>query len=92
MYWKYIEDEVSAPQAKNVRRRQGEVFKHALDAVVRVLQRNESLATSARAHLLQGKWRGCWECHVENDWLLIYTLTDTDLILVRTGTHADLFE
>ncbi len=30
MYWKYIEDEVSVPQAKNVRRRQGEVFKHAL--------------------------------------------------------------
>ncbi len=30
MYSKYIKDEVSVPQAKNMRRRQGEVFKHAL--------------------------------------------------------------
>lgn len=25
------------------------------------------------------------------DWLLIYQQTDTDLLLYRTGTHADLF-
>jgi mRNA interferase YafQ len=26
------------------------------------------------------------------DWLLIYEATDDELVLVRTGTHADLFD
>ena len=32
------------------------------------------------------------ECHVEPDWLLIYKVTDDEVRLARTGTHADLFE
>lgn len=27
----------------------------------------------------------------EPDWLLIYVVTDDEVLLVRTGTHADLF-
>ncbi|MBJ7425289.1 MAG: type II toxin-antitoxin system YafQ family toxin, partial [Akkermansiaceae bacterium] len=29
--------------------------------------------------------------HVEPDWILIYKLTEDELLLERTGTHADLF-
>ncbi|MCF8113368.1 MAG: type II toxin-antitoxin system YafQ family toxin, partial [Desulfotignum sp.] len=32
------------------------------------------------------------ECHIEPDWLLIYTISDFELRLVRLGTHAELFE
>lgn len=45
-------------------------------------------------HALKGKWEGFRECHVQPDWLLIY-LVENDiltLILVDTGTHADLFK
>ena len=35
---------------------------------------------------------GYWECHVAPDWLLIYKLSDNELFLARTGTHADLFK
>jgi addiction module RelE/StbE family toxin len=28
---------------------------------------------------------------VEPDWLLLYRVTDEALILVRTGSHAELF-
>ncbi|NET59497.1 MAG: hypothetical protein F6K47_26140 [Symploca sp. SIO2E6] len=28
---------------------------------------------------------------VEPDWLLIYQQTKTELILIRTGSHSDLF-
>jgi mRNA interferase YafQ len=62
-----------------------------LDAVIRKLQSAETLPASSRPHPLKGEWKGFWECHIEPDWLLIYAATDTELHLVRTGTHADLF-
>ena len=36
-------------------------------------------------------WIGHWDCHIEPDWLLLYKVTDTELTLVRTGSHAELF-
>jgi mRNA interferase YafQ len=42
--------------------------------------------------LLTGEWGGVWECHIEPDWLLIYEVTDREVILIRTGTHSELFE
>ena len=45
-----------------------------------------------RDHPLLGGYRGARECHLEPDWLLIYELSDHELILIRTGSHADLFE
>ncbi len=45
-----------------------------------------------RPHRLSGVWSHCWECHIEQDWLLIWDSSNEDtLILVRTGTHSDLF-
>lgn len=44
-----------------------------------------------RDHTLSGKYTGYRECHIEPDWLLIYKQNDTELLLDRTGTHADLF-
>jgi hypothetical protein len=45
-------------------------------------------------HLLHGNRRGQWECHIQPDWLLIWEQHDQELILVmlNTGTHADLFD
>ena len=43
-------------------------------------------------HILVGQYRGTRECHIEPDWLLIYEITADDLILIRTGSHADLFK
>jgi len=42
-------------------------------------------------HKLSGNWRGYRECHFGGDWLLIYQMDDTELVLVRTGTHSELF-
>jgi mRNA interferase YafQ len=36
--------------------------------------------------------RGLWECHIEPDWLLIWDDAEDAIILVRTGTHTDLFD
>jgi mRNA interferase YafQ len=42
-------------------------------------------------HNLSGNYSGYRECHIQPDWLLIYNQTDTELLLYRTGSHADLF-
>lgn len=60
--------------------------------VIDTLQRGQKLEPRHRMHRLSGDWGAFWECHVEPDWLLIWDNADDALILVRTGTHADLFE
>ena len=47
-------------------------------------------------HALVGDWADQRECHVGGDFLLIYQLqgsgANQQIIFVRVGTHADLFE
>ena len=62
-----------------------------LEAIVNLLQAQKQLPIRCYPHPLRGKWAGYWDCHVEPDWLLIYRATETQLTLVRTGSHADLF-
>ena len=62
-----------------------------LNIIIDGLQAGHQLAPKHRPHLLTGDWRGCWECHVEPDLLLIYDLTEDALELIRLGTHSDLF-
>ncbi len=62
-----------------------------LAGVLNALRKGEHLPTARRDHPLKGEWRGWRECHIEPDWLLIYRATDTEVLLARTGTHADLF-
>lgn len=63
-----------------------------LDAIVTVLAETGRLDASRRPHKLSGEYAEFWECHIESDWLLIYDITDKEVLLVRTGTHAELFE
>ena len=60
-------------------------------SVVEALLSGEELSARHRPHRLSGRWSEHWECHIESDWLLIWTYGDETLVLVRTGTHADLF-
>ncbi|HEY5067233.1 MAG TPA: type II toxin-antitoxin system YafQ family toxin [Xanthobacteraceae bacterium] len=62
-----------------------------LIAAIELLAEEGSIPTAYRPHKLSGEWRGVWECHIEPDWLLIYAVTDEEVLLIRTGTHADLF-
>lgn len=64
-----------------------------LFAVIEKLAADVSLAPSNREHMLGGTYSGCWECHIEPDWLLVYEKFDDVLVLsmYRTGTHSDLF-
>ncbi len=64
-----------------------------LNTVVDILANGEPLPPKYNDHRLVGNYKGCRECHITPDWLLIYEITDKELILylTRTGTHSDLF-
>ena len=60
-------------------------------AVVERLLSRQPLDPRNRPHRLSGDWSVYWECHVESDWLLVWGKEEDALVLVRTGTHDDLF-
>ena len=62
-----------------------------LEEIVDLLQAQQPLPPRCRLHSLRGNWLGHWDCHVEPDWLLLNRVTEAELILVRTGGHAELF-
>nr|VFK10292.1 MAG: mRNA interferase YafQ [Candidatus Kentron sp. LPFa]VFK61215.1 MAG: mRNA interferase YafQ [Candidatus Kentron sp. UNK]VFK69804.1 MAG: mRNA interferase YafQ [Candidatus Kentron sp. UNK] len=62
-----------------------------LQSVVKLLANGEQLSEKHKDHALVGSWRYARDCHIEPDWLLIYTMDKISLRLERTGTHSDLF-
>lgn len=64
-----------------------------LNEVVDTLRRGEKLAPKHKDHALMGNYKGFRECHIKPDWLLLYSINKSTLILVLTdtGTHADIF-
>lgn len=64
-----------------------------LTEVIKILASGQPLPERNRDHALTGNFDGCRECHITPDWLLIYEISDENLILylTRTGTHGDLF-
>ena len=64
-----------------------------LDDVIIKLANGEILPPQYRDHALQGDKRGYRDCHIKNDWILIYKLDKNvlTLILSETGTHSDIF-
>ncbi len=64
-----------------------------LGEVVDLLAEGKSLPEKNKDHILMGNYVGCRECHITPDWLLVYEISNDELILylTRTGTHSDLF-
>ena len=79
-----------AKDLKRMRKRGKDLAK--LKTVVAALARSELLDPRHRDHPLIGPWKNARDCHVEPDWVLIYTTDKHSLRLERTGTHSDLFK
>lgn len=62
-----------------------------LKAVLLLLIEDSPLPPRLKDHPLRSNWAGYRDLHIEPDWLLIYRVTETELLLARTGTHSDLF-
>ena len=63
-----------------------------LKTVIAKLAAGEVLEEKFKDHALQGNYAGTRDCHINPDWLLIYAIVGNELRLVRTGSHAELFE
>lgn len=74
-------------------KKQGKDMDH-LFAVIEQLAAGLSLPERYRDHALAGNFKGCRECHIEPDWLLIYEYVEDVLVLslTRLGSHAELFK
>ncbi len=64
-----------------------------LTGIIEKLANGETLPPKNRDHFLSGQYKGCRECHITPDWLLIYEISEKELYLylTRTGSHSDLF-
>lgn len=62
-----------------------------LDKIISKLQCGESLEPKHKDHPLKNNWAGYRECHINADWLLIYEIYESTLVLslARTCTHSD---
>lgn len=60
--------------------------------IVEQLAQQRPLALRHCDHALTGNFNYARECHIEPDWLLIYTPLPDLIRLERTGSHSDLFK
>jgi mRNA interferase YafQ len=73
-----------------IAQKRGKSMQKLMD-VVDSLRQSKSLAQKHKPHPLKGTWKPKWECHIEPDWLLVYEVRETEVVLVRMGSHSDLF-
>ncbi len=64
-----------------------------LEKIVGILAEGKPLPAEYKDHSLNGDYKGCRECHISPDWLLVYEVIEKELLLylTRTGTHSDIF-
>jgi len=65
-----------------------------LDDVITLLSKGEPLPSKYSDHPLKGNLSGYRDCHIKDDWVLLYRYDNNDLILLlfQTGTHSDILE
>ena len=63
-----------------------------LKTVLASLVNEQILPSQYRDHVLVGQYKGTRECRIAPDWLLVYELAEGEIILIRTGSHPDLFK
>lgn len=70
-----------------------DIEKELLKMILQSLICDNTLDKKYKNHPLIGNYKGCMECHIKPDLLLIYKI-DIDLNelqLVRVGSHSQLF-
>ena len=67
-----------------------------LEKVIEMLASKETLPEKYRDHSLYDnkKFKGCRDCHIEPDWVLIYKYINKELVLllVNTGSHSEVLD
>ena len=75
---------------KRVKKQDKDVEK--LKNIIEILISGKHPTPNYKDHPVIGGWKGCRDCHIEPDWILIYKFVRDTLILERTGSHSELFK
>lgn len=70
--------------------RYGKVLTPELRLVLEHLVIGQPLPPRYRDQQLGGEWRGCRDCHLRPDLVLIYRMFPDRVEFVRLGSHAEL--
>lgn len=63
-----------------------------LMSIVEKLERGEFIPDEFYPHPLKGEWKNYMECHIDDDYLLIWFDKEESIVrLVRLGSHFELF-
>ena len=64
--------------------------------VVDMLSNKQQLDSKYKDHVLYNdkRFKGCRDCHIESDWMLIYKCLEDEivLLLVNTGSHSEILD
>lgn len=94
MKYKVDYTSIFSKQYKKILKQDKDIEK--LDKVIEILANGKELDYKYRNHKLinNRKYKECYECHIEPDWLLIYKYYHDKLILLlfSTGSHSELFK
>ncbi len=60
--------------------------------ILSMLENEIPIPPKYKPHKLSNDYAGCFECHIQSDYLLIWIDEETnDIDLVRIGSHSELF-
>lgn len=78
---------------KDLKRYKGQSQKlDGLKEVLEMLRKEQPIPAEYKPHMLRGQYKGCMECHIQGDFLLIWIDEENDIVeLVRLGSHSELF-
>ena len=64
-----------------------------INEVVLLLSETGNLPAKYRPYKLKGDYSGYWEAHINPNWLIVWEVNESVLvlILIATGSHSDLF-
>ncbi len=75
--------------------KQGKDIEKLFD-VIELLSLKQPLDSRYKDHPLydDNRFRGCRDCHIEPDWILVYKYLDNEIILllVNTGSHSEVLD
>ena len=63
-----------------------------LKVVIELLSTSIPLDPIYHDHPLSGNWKYHRDCHIEPDWILIYRISESELVLELSGSHSELFK
>ena len=65
-----------------------------LDDIISILSKGDPLPPKYSDHPLKGNMSDYRDCHIKDDWVLIYKHDNDALVLLlfQTGTHSDILE